>query len=380
MRPIQVDSGMPFCGKIEPQRTRRFHREHKREILCYGQCTTYTVAGIGIRLRQRLTLQGLPSPAPAILNRIQHSSRRKWTLDSSLLLPAILCLFSFMQRLLTAAKTLGFELCGITNAEPPTHFDAFERWLQAGMNGDMTHFVRNFEARKHPESLLSGVQSILMLGVSYAAVLNSEPHRIRQLSGIVEYARGVDYHRWIRSRLEVIADKHRELFPAGRCRGIVDTAPFLEKQYAAAAGLGMVGKNTLLIHPRFGSKFFLAALLSTESFEPTPLPNMFDPCGECRRCLDACPTGALIEPFVLDSRRCLSYWTLIHRGELPKNIAEKRGSRFLGCDTCQSVCPHNQSLPSVPEGSLDPSLLHEDELRPFLVGTALEKRESKPLP
>ena len=281
-----------------------------------------------------------------------------------------------MHPLLTAAKALGFELFGITSAEPPTHFDAFERWLQAGMHGDMTHFVRNFEARKHPESLLPGVQTILMLGVSYARVLNSEPHRIRQLSGIVEYARGVDYHRWIRSRLDVLAEKHREWFPAGRCRGTVDTAPILEKQYAAAAGLGTVGKNTLLIHPQFGSKLFLAAFLSTEMFEPTPLPEAFEPCGNCRRCLDACPTGALCEPFVLDSRRCLSYWTLIHQGEMPMDIAAKRGNRFLGCDTCQSVCPHNHSIPAVPEGSLDPFSLDAEELRPFLAGTALETRRA----
>ena len=277
------------------------------------------------------------------------------------------------EPLLTAAKELGFELCGITNVLPPRHFDAFERWLQAGMHGEMTHFVRNFEARKHPESLLSGVRSILMLGVSYAKVLNSEPHPIRQLSGIVEYARGIDYHRWIRTRLAVLFEKHQECFPEGRCRITVDTAPIFEKQYAAAAGLGTVGKNTLLIHPQFGSKFFIASFLSTEQLEPTPLPESFEPCVDCRRCLDACPVGALTEPFVLDSRRCLSYWTLIYRGELPKEIADKCGKRFFGCDTCQSVCPHNQSIPAVPEGSLDPSSLDSDGLRQFLAGTPLEK-------
>ena len=277
-----------------------------------------------------------------------------------------------LEPLLTAAKELGFELCGLIHAEPPEHFDAFERWLHAGMNADMVHFVRNFDARKHPESLLAGVRSILMLGVSYATILNSESHPIRQLSGIVEYARGVDYHRWIRHRLEILAEKHRELFPGGRCRGTVDTAPIFEKHYAAAAGLGTVGKNTLLIHPQLGSKFFLAAFLSTESFEPTAPPEPFEPCGECRCCLDACPTGALRDPFVLDCRRCLSYWTLVHRGELPEEISEKRGNRFRGCDTCQSVCPHNQSIPVVPEGSLDPFSLDSEELRPFLVGTPLE--------
>ena len=277
------------------------------------------------------------------------------------------------KQLLSAAGELGFELFGIIRAEPPRHFDAFERWLQAGMHAGMTHFVRNFETRKHPESLLPDVQSILMLGVSYGKVLNSEPHPIRQLSGIVEYARGVDYHRWIRSRLEILAEKHREIFPDGRCRVTVDTAPIFEKQYAAAAGLGTVGKNTLLIHPRFGSKFYIGAFLSTEQLKPTPLPESFEPCGACRRCLDACPTRALCEPFVLDSRRCLSYWTLIHRGELPPDMAAKRGNRFLGCDTCQRVCPRNPSQPVVSAGSLNPASLDSDELCAYLTGTPLEK-------
>ena len=286
------------------------------------------------------------------------------------------------EQLLAKAKQLGFELYGIVDVESgvesgrAAYFAAFERWIQTGMHAGMTHFVRNFEARKHPAALLPGVRSILMLGVSYGTVLDSEPHPIHQLTGIVEYARGVDYHLWIRARLKILAEKHHELFSEGRYRGVVDTAPLFEKYYAAAAGLGTIGKNTLLINPKLGSKFFIGALLSTEQLSAEPLegmsmPERIDTCGDCRKCLDACPTGALCKPYVLDSRRCLSYWTLVHRGELPAEIAAHRGDRFLGCNTCQSVCPHNQSIPVVPEGNIDPLSLDTETLKEYLYGTAL---------
>ena len=283
------------------------------------------------------------------------------------------------QQLLQEIKRLGFELVGITLAKPPECFDAFERWLDAGLHAGMQHFVRNFNARKHPNALLPGVQSIMMLGVSYATVLNSEPHPIKHLSGIVEYARGVDYHLWIRSRLNELAGKHRELFPESRSRIVIDTAPFFEKHYAAAAGLGSIGKNTLLIHPKLGSKFFLGALLSTELLDISSNAATrcgFDPCKNCRQCLDACPTGALTEPYVLDARRCLSYWTLIHRGPLPKDIEEKRGNRFLGFDLCQRVCPHNREIAEVLGGEIDPFSLDSETLRTILVGTPLRLIES----
>ena len=288
------------------------------------------------------------------------------------------------ESLSALAKELGFELVGTIKVTPPNlkpdkHFEAFKRWLQDGMQADMTHFVRNFQTRKNPSALLPGAQSMIMLGVSYSKVLNSEPHPIQQLNGIVEYARGTDYHRWIRTRLAILTQKHRELLPAEQCRGMVDTAPLFEKHYAAEAGLGTIGKNTLLINPSLGSKFFLAAFLSTLEAECCAPQSGIDVCGDCRQCLDACPTGALIKPFVLDSRRCLSYWTLVHRGTMPKEIAERRGDRFLGCDTCQSVCPHNQLVPSIPQGAVAPWLLDAETLRSYLTGTALEGRREPPV-
>ncbi|MDR0521021.1 MAG: tRNA epoxyqueuosine(34) reductase QueG [Planctomycetaceae bacterium] len=273
--------------------------------------------------------------------------------------------------LLDTACNIGFDLAGIIPAASPKTFDFFARWLDSGMHAGQQHFVRHFNLRKHPDSLLPGVKSIMMLAVSYGKVL-SDPHPIQALTGIAEYARGADYHCWIKSRLAVLAKKHAELFPGGRCRGTCDTAPILEKQFAADAGLGNFGKNTLIIHPKYGSKMFLSAFLSTERLEPVPLPpGPFDLCGDCRVCLDACPTGALVAPYVLDSRRCLSYWTLVHRGEIPADIEAKRGNCFLGCDVCQKVCPHNAGLPELPPGMRDPLQTDSAEILRLLRGSPL---------
>ncbi|MDR0870440.1 MAG: tRNA epoxyqueuosine(34) reductase QueG [Planctomycetaceae bacterium] len=269
---------------------------------------------------------------------------------------------------------------GFVPAGEPKTFSVFEQYIDEGMNAGMTYLAQQREPRRHPGSVLPGVQTLMMLAVPYSTV-HREPHPVQTLSGIAEYARGTDYHVFIRKLLKQLAAKHQKLFPTARCRGVVDTAPLMEKDFAVQAGLGFIGKNTLLIHPQYGSKLFLAALLTTERIQDPRAGNCrkiitarFDGCGSCTRCLDACPTGALTAPYILDARKCLNYWTIEQNGAIPADIAAKRGRRFFGCDTCQSVCPFNQHLPKQPEGTVEPDLLHTEELRRFAAGSPLERQ------
>ncbi len=239
----------------------------------------------------------------------------------------------------------------------------------------MTFLERHREARRHPESVLRGVKTILVLAVSYEKVLRGEEHPVQKLAGLAEYARGVDYHTWIRRRLTKLAAEHRRLFPGEKCRGTVDTVPISERQLAIEAGLGLPGKNTLILTQKFGSNFFLAELLSTAELPTDDITHRnHDPCGTCRRCLDACPMGALAEHGALDARRCLNYWTIEHQGPLPSEIRTKMGWRFFGCDECQKVCPWNANQPQIPEGDIDPRSLDEATLRCWASGSPLERR------
>ncbi|MDR3183424.1 MAG: tRNA epoxyqueuosine(34) reductase QueG [Planctomycetaceae bacterium] len=282
----------------------------------------------------------------------------------------------YQQSLHSLIYPFGFELCGVTAAVEARTFASFERYIGSGMHGVMTHLAGQGEARRHPRSILPGVRSLIMLAVPYAAVLGSEPHPVKQLTGIAEYARGIDYHTWIRRRFKMLISVLQEKYTDARFRGVVDTAPLLEKEFAAAAGLGFIGKNTLLINPHCGSKIFLAAVLTTavltaaerdeaEVNTPAPLCAAAS-CGNCTRCLDACPAGALVEPYVLDARRCISY-----RNQF---TAEDTGNSFFGCDICQNVCPHNRHIPHTAEGNVDPFMLDAETLRVMTKGSPAERR------
>ena len=282
--------------------------------------------------------------------------------------------FDLREHFVEFAGVLGFELAGVATARPSESFADFQRWINDGFHAGMDYLSRNQGIRADPQRLLPGAKSVLMLGVSYRTVLESEPKIRRQFFScdesdflpIAEYACGVDYHIWIRKRLKQIAQYHRQQVPQGRCRGCVDTAPFLERQYAQDAGLGRIGKNTMLIHPDYGSRFFLAALLSTEEMMPTP-PLSFDPCGDCRRCQDACPGSALGEPYRLDARKCANYWTIEHGDGFS-------GDSF-GCDQCQNICPWNREKFS--GGRLSKKMLREtdrNELKSLLGKTPLLRR------
>ena len=255
------------------------------------------------------------------------------------------------------AARLGFDLAGATPAASPPGIDRFEQWLAEGHAGRMGYLADRAEAYRHPRHVLDGARSILMLGTNYRT---AEPVPAKPGEGNVSrYAWGTDYHELIRRRLHRLADFHQRLVPDARVRGVVDTAPLAERQFAQLAGLGWIGKNTLLLTKQFGSWLFLAALLTTEELaydEPFGRGH----CGSCRACLEACPTGALVEPYRLDARRCISYLTIelrdrgTHASWVPPEFRGAIGDRLFGCDACQEACPWNRSTPTGTEEALGP--------------------------
>ena len=260
--------------------------------------------------------------------------------------------------LLSRAKELGAVSAGIIEARRPNGLDRFYRWLDDGCNADMTYLSARREAYADANAVLPGVRSMVVLAMpqeteslaksAFPCLEDENSEASDAVRGrIAFYAVSEDYHSRIRRTLKQLAQTHRELFPNGKCRGVVDTAPILEKDAALTAGLGYIGKNTLLQCGDWGSRVNLAVLLSTEPLHPTPgQGGRFVSCGDCRRCIDACPTGALSESG-LDARRCLSYWLIEHRGPIPDDIASRVGNRVFGCDVCQDVCPHNRPVKPV---------------------------------
>lgn len=251
-------------------------------------------------------------------------------------------MLSLTAALKQQALALGFDLAGVCPAETPRRLPQFESWLEAGYAGDMAWLPNRQAAYRHPRHVLDGVRSIVLLATNYHS---SEPVATRPGQGRVSrYAWGDDYHDALRGRLHSLADWLRQASPGAVTRCVVDTAPLFERELAQLAGLGWVGKNTLLLNKQLGSWFFLAALL-TDVDLACDAPHELDHCGTCRACLDACPTGAFVEPYVLDSRRCISYLTIELRGAVPEELRPGLGDWLLGCDVCQEVCPWNHRAP-----------------------------------
>lgn len=237
------------------------------------------------------------------------------------------------------AESLGFQLTGACPAVTPQGLAPLARWLAEGYAGEMSYFDARRHAYEHPRHVLDGARSLLMLGMSY---LSDQPTQLRAGQGrVARYAASeVDYHDVIHAHLKTLCQFALELQPGVRARGVVDTAPLLEREFAQLAGLGWVGKNTMLLNRDQGSWFFLAALLLDCELEYDD-PFAADHCGTCRACLDACPTEAFPAPYVLDATRCISYLTIELRGPIARELRGALGNWLFGCDVCQDVCPWN---------------------------------------
>ena len=246
----------------------------------------------------------------------------------------------------------GFALSGIAavgeDGSAP-HADAYDKWLKKGFHGPLDYMLNSQPVRSNLRARFGWVQSVLALGAFYEAQQRGEPGK-DFLAHVARYARSRDYHHIFKRRLKKLG---QALIDAGLCtqaRSYVDTGPVLERSWAEKAGLGWIGKNTCVIHPRLGSFFLLAEIVTDAVLEPDPPATHH--CGTCRRCLDACPTQAFTAPGILDAQRCLVTWNIERRGDTPKELWHLQGAWAAGCDICQTVCPFNspqRTAPADPE-------------------------------
>jgi epoxyqueuosine reductase len=261
--------------------------------------------------------------------------------------PTSLSCQDLSDRLKAEALRLGFDDVGIAPAVVAPGYEDFLRWLDAGHDAGMAYLRRQEPSRSHPAALLEGVRSIVVVSVVYGSQESAQGMETsRPTQGkVARYARGADYHRVLWEKLGSLLDWLLRERPNARGRAVADTAPLLERDYARLAGLGWIGKNTMLISRRLGSFTFLGALL-TDIELAYDVPHQANHCGTCTRCLEACPTGAFPGPYQLDARRCISYWTIEHRGLLAEADAERLEGWVFGCDICQDVCPWNRKAPA----------------------------------
>jgi epoxyqueuosine reductase len=285
------------------------------------------------------------------------------------------------------AASFRFDLCGIAPAAAFPELLFLREWLDRGYAGEMHYMHRTADRRAGVQAVMPAARSVISLGVVYNAdrpysTENADP----SMAAIARYAWGDDYHVEIGGRLSALVATLRSMADESfEARAYVDTGPVQERVYAQYAGLGWIGKNTCVINPELGSWIFLAAVITNLALEPDA--PALDQCGTCTLCLEACPTGALVEPRVLDSTRCLSYLTIELKGEIPLEHRDAVAGHAYGCDICQEVCPWNLS-PSTgitaeaawqPRGGLDgPRLLDlwrrsDDELRALLKGSAMKR-------
>ncbi|MHA2610545.1 MAG: tRNA epoxyqueuosine(34) reductase QueG [bacterium JZ-2024 1] len=255
------------------------------------------------------------------------------------------------EKIKEKARELGFDILGICEAQSPPHYEQFLRWIALGYHAGMEYMERTKEKRVDVKLVMPGVESILVGGINYYSGEEKLPEQ--PFGRIARYAVGRDYHLVLREKWEKLAEYMTPLFPALQYKILVDSGPILERDYASLAGLGFIGKNTCLIHPRLGSWLFLGVMLVNVKLTPDA-PFAGHLCGTCRRCIDACPTGAIREPWVLDANKCISYWTIEHKGDFEENVEKMVGNWLFGCDICQEVCPWNRKSPPTSEAAFLP--------------------------
>ena len=294
-------------------------------------------------------------------------------------------------RIKAKARELGFELVGIARATEADGFARFRDWLARGYAGEMEYLRRHAGHRRHPESILPDVRSVVMVGMTYAHAgcpgLSPSPPASGGEGGpgparVAKYAQAPDYHQFLWDRLNALSAWLDAGVPGSRSHGVTDTAPLLERDFARRAGLGWIGKNTMLLNKEHGSVFVLGAFLTTIELEPDS-PTEVGHCGTCTACLDACPTDAFPEPGTLDARRCISYLTIELKTAIPPDLRPQVGDWLFGCDVCQDVCPWNHrpnpspGLPHRPDlAAVDPIELlglSPEELRRRFKGTPLRR-------
>jgi epoxyqueuosine reductase len=283
------------------------------------------------------------------------------------------------------ARDLGFDLCGIAAAESFPELSFLREWLDRGYAGDMAYIPRTADRRADVRHVVPGARSVIVTGTVYNT---DRPYSTevedRETALIARYAWGDDYHDVLKARLDALVAWMRDTSPEPfDARAYVDTGPVQERVYAQYAGLGWIGRNTCLINPHLGSWLFLSEIICTLALEPDA--PALDQCGTCTLCLEACPTGAIVAPHVLDATRCLSYLTIESRGPIPEPYRQAVGNHVYGCDICQEVCPYNQQPAQSddsawqPRAALDlPALVElwrrpDTDLRRSLKGSAMTR-------
>ena len=276
------------------------------------------------------------------------------------------------------ASALGFDAVAIADAGPCDPEDRLGQWLGAGYHADMQWMGRTKELRQDASKKLSGARSVVAVAKSYFQ--ERSPGEAGSAK-VAMYAWGRDYHRVLIKPLRLLGDYVEELQPGTACYCSVDSGPVLERTWAEQAGLGWIGKNSLVLRRDMGSYFFLGTIITTAHFPPDD--PVEDHCGSCRACIDACPTSAIVEAGVVDSARCISYQTIENRGEVPEALQPRFGDWLFGCDVCQEVCPWNRFAVATSEPDFTPrpgqanpdpealAQLDEASFRARFAGTAL---------